>query len=103
RRGTAATAGSAASAAACCAGWPGPGSLILPGSLVARRLVEEVAHAAHGADIDAERLELLAHPVDVDLDRVRADVVAEAEQVLDHLLLAHHAPLPRQQQLDHRP
>src|SRR4029077_7350482 len=70
--------------------------------LVARRLVEQVAHAAHGADVDAERLELLAHPMDVDFDGVRADVVAEAEQMIDHLLLAHDPALPRQTHLDHR-
>src|SRR5690348_2473727 len=65
-------------------------------------LVEQIPHAAHGADVDAEGLELLAHSVHVDLDRVAADVVAETEQVVDHLLLAHHATLPREQQLDHR-
>src|SRR6476659_21096 len=61
--------------------------------------VEQVTHAAHRANVDAERLELLAHAMDVDLDRVAADVIAEAEQLVDDLLLADDAPLPRQQKL----
>ena len=84
---TAATAGSAASAAACCAA--------SRYTLTVIELVEQVAHAAHGADVDAERLQLLAHAVHVDLDRVAADVVAEAEQVVDDLLLADDAALAR--------
>src|SRR4051794_27557580 len=65
-------------------------------------LVEQITHAAHRADVDAERLELLAHAMNVDLDRVAADVVAEAEQMVDDLLLADDASLPRQQELRQR-
>src|SRR5690349_23606492 len=65
-------------------------------------LVKQVTHPAHRADLDAERLELAAYAMHVDLDRIAADVVAEAEQVIDHLLLAHHAALAREQQLGER-
>jgi hypothetical protein len=57
--------------------------------------------SAHGADVDVEGLELLAHAVHVDLDRIAAHVLAPAEQPVDELLLRHHASLARQQQLEH--
>src|SRR5665213_563772 len=38
----------------------------------------------------------------VDLDRVAAHLVAETEQLVDHLLLAHHASLARKQELGQR-
>src|SRR4029079_7286655 len=65
-------------------------------------LVEKVAHAAHRSNIDAEWLELLAHAMHVDFDRVAADVIAKTEQVVDDLLLADYAPLARQQQFRQR-
>src|SRR4029077_6002820 len=65
-------------------------------------LVEKIAHAADGSDVDAEWLELLADAVNIHFDRVAADVVAEAEQVIDDLLLAHHAALPDEEELGQR-
>src|SRR5690242_21631256 len=83
-------------------------SVLEPGSIFGTRgtghlrtlieLVEQVAHAAHRSNIDTEWLELLAHAMHVDFDRVAADVVTEAEQMVDDLLLADYAPLARQQQ-----
>src|SRR5689334_17718694 len=54
------------------------------------RLLDQVAHAAHRADLDAVGLELLAHPVHRDLHRVGAHVLAPAEQAVEDLLLGHH-------------
>src|SRR4051812_49616480 len=62
-------------------------------------LVEQVAHAAHRADVDAERLETPAHAMHVHLDGVAADVLAEAEELIHDLLLAHDLALPREQEL----
>src|SRR6185312_12068520 len=77
----------------------------LPRSDASRALIdaiEQVAHAAHRADLDAVGLELAAHPVHADLDRVAAHLVAEAEQLVDDLLLADDAALAREQKLRQR-
>src|SRR5687767_6892025 len=51
-------------------------------------LFEAIAKAAHGRDAHRSLLDLLAQPVDVDLDRVVADFLAPLAQALDQLVLA---------------
>src|SRR5437868_13383160 len=48
--------------------------------LYLRRLFQTVAEAADGDDVHAARLELLAQPVNVHLDRVRRDLLAPLAQ-----------------------
>src|SRR5581483_4978359 len=62
-------------------------------------LLEQVAHAAHRPDLDAEGLELAAHAVHADLDRVAADLLAPAEHAVGHLLLGDDASLARHEEL----
>ncbi|AOJ76032.1 hypothetical protein WJ35_13830 [Burkholderia ubonensis] len=62
--------------------------------------LEAVAEPAHGGDSHAARLDLLAQPVHVDLDRVVADFLAPFAQVVDELLLRHEAADPLQQHFE---
>src|SRR6478735_7359461 len=68
-----------------------------------RRIVgiHQVAHATDSPDVATQGLELLADPVDIDLDGIGAHLVAPSVQVVHHVLLADHAALAQQQQLQH--
>src|SRR5262245_33431524 len=57
------------------------------------RLLDEVAHAAHRADLHAGGLELLAQPVDDDLHGVARRDAFPAVEVVDELLLGDDLPL----------
>src|SRR6478672_780427 len=70
--------------------------------LVGIAALQQIAHAADGPDLAAVRLQFLAHPVDEHFHRIRADLVAPAVQVVDHLFLADHAALAHHQQLEQR-
>ena len=61
------------------------------GSAAGSRIFQAVAEAAHGGDADRALLDLLAQAVDVDLDRVVADLLAPFAQALDQLVLADQA------------
>ena len=63
--------------------------------------LEQVAEAAYRADADARRLELLAQAVHVDFDRVRADFLVPAVELLGELLLVHHAAAAHHQHFEH--
>src|SRR5262245_21193365 len=69
--------------------------------LAMRRLLEEIAEAAYRADGDAGRLELAAQPVHVDLDRVGADLLVPAVELLGELLLVDDAPAAQHQHFQH--
>src|SRR5665647_3571984 len=62
-------------------------------------LLEAVAQAANGSDADRAFLDLLSQAVDVDLDRIGADLFAPLAQPLDQLVLAHQPPGALQQHL----
>src|SRR6218665_2522384 len=85
--------------------WPfsaasaGSAGAALIGARSGRNLLEAVAEAAHGGDADRALLDLLAQPVDVDLDRVVADLFAPLAQALDQLVLADQAAGALQQHL----
>src|SRR5438093_13361985 len=64
--------------------------------------LQAVAEATHGGDADRPLLDLLAQAVDVDLDRVVADLFAPLAQALDQLVLADQATGTLQQHLQQR-
>src|SRR5262245_55283252 len=65
--------------------------------------LQHVAEAAHRADADARRLELGAKARDVDLDRIRRQVVVPARDVMDDAFLGNDFLGFLQQYLEYRP
>src|SRR5207344_1433324 len=65
-------------------------------------LLEAVAKPAHGGDANRPLLDLLAQAVNVDLDRVVADLVTPFAQALHQLILADQPACPLQQHLQQR-
>src|SRR5438046_9852961 len=61
---------------------------------------ETVAYAADGRNPDSARLELLAKPMHVDLDRIGADFLAPRAKMLDELVLGDETARPLEKKLD---
>src|SRR5438128_3312858 len=61
---------------------------------------ETVAYAADGRNPDSARLELLAKPVHVDLDRIGADFLAPRAKMLDELVLGDETAGPLEKKLE---
>src|SRR5215468_5892743 len=63
---------------------------------------QAVSHAAHGGNSHATRFHLLSEPVDVDLDRVGADLLAPSTQVSDELFLGHELSRALEEEFEER-
>ncbi len=62
---------------------------------------EQIAEPAYRPDRDARRLELAAQAMHVDLDRVGADFLVPAVELLGELLLVHYAAAAQHQHFQH--